>query len=265
MSTVEEYIETLKDMGFSEEQAKSALNKTGWSGIEAAADWLLSNSSVHNDLDLVKEKSLVLSPGKVLTEEERISQSKRMEELRISKRIEREAREKQEQLEREKRRIEDGKTVNILKEQLAEKEMKKIVEERRRDKLEDKLAKERVKAQIEQDRKDRKSRENDKRETTISTGTSSTQQVITNTVSKQYTDTKLQIRQLDGKPMLHSFKVKETLAAVRLYVQLNRQDQPGVVPKLMSSFPKRIFSDEDYATPLDALGLVPSANLVISP
>ena len=30
-------------MGFSEAQAKKALNKTGWSGIEAAAEWLLSN------------------------------------------------------------------------------------------------------------------------------------------------------------------------------------------------------------------------------
>ena len=43
MPTIEETINTLKDMGFSEAQAKKALNKTGWSGIEAAAEWLLSN------------------------------------------------------------------------------------------------------------------------------------------------------------------------------------------------------------------------------
>ena len=43
MPTIEETISTLKDMGFSEEQAKKALNKTGWSGIEAAAEWLLSH------------------------------------------------------------------------------------------------------------------------------------------------------------------------------------------------------------------------------
>ena len=43
MPTIEETINTIKDMGFSEAQAKKALNKTGWSGIEAAAEWLLSH------------------------------------------------------------------------------------------------------------------------------------------------------------------------------------------------------------------------------
>ena len=43
MPTIEETIKTLQDMGFSEAQAKKALNKTGWSGIEAAAEWLLSH------------------------------------------------------------------------------------------------------------------------------------------------------------------------------------------------------------------------------
>ena len=43
MPTIAETISMLKDMGFSEAQAKKALNKTGWSGIEAAAEWLLSN------------------------------------------------------------------------------------------------------------------------------------------------------------------------------------------------------------------------------
>ena len=43
MPTIEETVNTLKDMGFTEAQAKKALNKTGWTGIEAAAEWLLSN------------------------------------------------------------------------------------------------------------------------------------------------------------------------------------------------------------------------------
>ena len=54
MPTIEETINTLKDMGFSEQQAKKALNKTGWSGIEAAAEWLLSHpddDGTENDAD----------------------------------------------------------------------------------------------------------------------------------------------------------------------------------------------------------------------
>jgi hypothetical protein len=34
MSTVEETIKTLVEMGFSEEKAKKGLNKTGWAGVE---------------------------------------------------------------------------------------------------------------------------------------------------------------------------------------------------------------------------------------
>ena len=63
MPTIEETINTLKDMGFPEviskywclkfyksyihsviqERAKKALNKTGWAGVEAAMEWLLSH------------------------------------------------------------------------------------------------------------------------------------------------------------------------------------------------------------------------------
>jgi Holliday junction resolvasome RuvABC DNA-binding subunit len=38
MPTVEETIKTLVEMGFSEERAKKALNKTGWNGVEQV--WL---------------------------------------------------------------------------------------------------------------------------------------------------------------------------------------------------------------------------------
>ena len=88
--------------------------------------------------------------------------------------------------------------------------------------------------------------------------------MTTATPAKDYSETKLQIRQLDGKPIVQTFKAKESLSAVRLYVQLNREDQPGVPPKLMTNFPKKSFLEEDYDKPLDALGLVPSAVLMIS-
>ncbi len=34
MPTIEETIQTIVEMGFSEDRAKKALNKTGWSGVE---------------------------------------------------------------------------------------------------------------------------------------------------------------------------------------------------------------------------------------
>ena len=39
---------------------------------------------------------------------------------------------------------------------------------------------------------------------------------------REYTEAKIQIRQSTGQPLVHSFGVKESLAAVRLYVEMNR-------------------------------------------
>ena len=44
---------------------------------------------------------------------------------------------------------------------------------------------------------------------------------------RDYTETKLQIRQSNGQPLVHSFGVKESLSAVRLYVEMNRSVLPG--------------------------------------
>ena len=131
-----------------------------------------------------------------------------MEELRIKKRKEREAKDKQEEIEREKKRVEDGKAMGSIKQQLADQEMMKIAEERRREKIESQLAKERVKAQIEQDRRDRKEKEARERgEAPVSTTQNTAPQAVTSPPKGDYSETKLQIRQLDGKPLVQSFKV----------------------------------------------------------
>jgi UBX domain len=54
--------------------------------------------------------------------------------------------------------------------------------------------------------------------------------------------------------LTHTFKAKEELSAVRLFVTLNRTD--GEAPfHLMTSFPKKVFTEDDYSKPLDALGI----------
>jgi len=266
MSNVEDSVNILKEMGFTEEQAKNALSRPGCSEVEHAAEWLFSNNtSETNQKDPSENIPTNNATSVVLNEEDRKSQMKRLEELRNTKRGEREEREEREQRDKEKKRIEDGKAMSLAREELETKEMKKIVEQRKRDKLEEKMAKERVKAQIEQDRRDRKAKEcqNVEKSTTAAATT-----IISKTVGtqpKEYLETKIQIRQLDGKPIVQTFKVKETLASVRLHVQLTRSDRPGMVPKLMTNFPKKVFSEDDYATPLEKLGLVPSSSLIISP
>lgn len=54
--------------------------------------------------------------------------------------------------------------------------------------------------------------------------------------------------------MTQSFGSKEQLSAVRLFIEMNRTD--GIGPfQLMTTFPKKVFTDEDYDTPLDVLGM----------
>ena len=269
MSTVEATISQLTEMGFSENKAKKALMQTGWSGVEAAMEWLLSNPDDDGEMDEVEAAAVEAAeeeakkPKTELTEEEKAAQLARLEELRIKKRKEREEQEKKDAIEREKRRVIEGKAITGLKAQLEEQEMKKIAAERRREKIETQKAKERVKAQIEADRQARKEREALERGE-VKPAVVPPPAAAAAAPTRNYDETRLQIRQTDGKPLVQTFKAKESLSAVRLYAQLNRQDQPGAHVNLMTTFPRKVFSEEDYDKPLETLGLVPSAALVIS-
>lgn len=93
---------------------------------------------------------------------------------------------------------------------------------------------------------------------TPATVTSPTQ----NTTKTEYTHTRIQIRNQDGSTLTETFEVKESLAAIRLFVQLK---QGASTPfNLMTTFPRRVFTEEDYDKPLYSLGLVPSAVLIVT-
>ncbi len=70
---------------------------------------------------------------------------------------------------------------------------------------------------------------------------------------------RLQIRLPTGNPLIHTFGAGESLAAVRLYVQLNRVDAPSSTPiRLQTNMPVKIFTEDDMQTPLQELGTVKS-------
>lgn len=62
-----------------------------------------------------------------------------------------------------------------------------------------------------------------------------------------------QIRLTDGKGLTQNFKAKETLAAVRVYIQMNRTDGNGPF-SLMTSYPRKVFTEDDMDLPLTELG-----------
>ncbi|GLH16224.1 Uncharacterized protein GBIM_20562 [Gryllus bimaculatus] len=210
---------------------------------------------------------------KPLTEEEKREQLRKLEEKMRAKRLEREEKEKKDALEREKLRIRSGKEMVAAKKKLEEQEMKKLVEQRKREKLEEKLARQRVKEQIEQDKIARKEKFGTTSPLSPPSVPLPAQEHNERPVppsSKEYTHTRLQLH-FDTLSPLTSVagcaqippSLPEQLSAVRLYVEMNRTDGEGHF-LLMTNFPKKIFSEEDYEKPLDVLGLVPSAVVIVS-
>lgn len=77
-----------------------------------------------------------------------------------------------------------------------------------------------------------------------------------------YQQTKIQIRLQNGSTLMQTFDVKEQLSAVRLFIQM-KQGADSLFG-LMTSFPRKVFSAEDFETQLDTLGLVPSAVIIVT-
>ncbi|XP_064359330.1 UBX domain-containing protein 1 isoform X3 [Dromaius novaehollandiae] len=203
-----------------------------------------------------------------LSEEERKEQTKRMMELIAQKQREREEREKRETIEREKQRRKQGQELSLIRQRLQEEEMKKLAEQRRREKMEEKLAKQRVREKIERDKAERAKKFG------AGSGAQGSAEpppapVVPSSPSqepptkREYDQCRIQVRLLDGTSLMQTFKAKEQLAAVRLYVELNRKDSEEPF-SLLTTFPRRVFTEEDMEKPLQELGLVPSAVLIVA-
>lgn len=202
---------------------------------------------------------------KPLSKEEKEAQLAKLHEKLKQKRLEREEQEKKEQIAREKQRRAHGKDMTFTKEKMAELELKKIAEERRREKMEEKLARQKVKEQIEKDKKERAAKF--AKTSTESNKTSAAPQPVSNqaksTETKEYTEARLQIRLTNGQALTQSFSAKEPLSAVRVFVQMNGSDTPDNFT-FMTTFPRKVFTPEDFDKPISALGLVPSAVLMVT-
>lgn len=201
---------------------------------------------------------------KPLTEEEKKAQLALLEEKMKRKRQEREENEKKEAQERERLRIKSGKDMLEAKRKLEETEMKKVMDQRRREKMEEKAARDRVKAQIEADKAARKAKMSGE-----PVAPPPAPVVVTPTdapkpaAPKNYTNARIQIRMMDGSTLVETFDAKEQLSAVRLFVQL-KLGNASTPFGLMTSFPRKVFTGDDFDLSLEKLGLVPSAVLIVT-
>lgn len=229
-------------------------------------EWLLNHpddDGQEDETDVVEETPADQVPRPELTAEEKEQKLKELEERRAIKRKEREEREKEEATERERRRVEDGKALSKLKQDLNDQEIKKLADERRREKQETADAKRRVLEQIEADKRARQM-ERDAAKGKISDAPTPQPPAAAPVPKRNYDETKIQIRLQDGQKLEQTFKSKESLSAVRVFIQMNRSSGESSPIKLMTSFPRKVFVEEDYEKPLEALGLCPSAVLILS-
>jgi len=196
------------------------------------------------------------------TAEEIEAQKRQLEEKLIRLRKEREEREKNEAIEREKSRRKQGHQITDLRQKVQETEMKKLAEERRRDKLEAERKKQLVKERIAQDREDFK-RANDPHADAAPTPTPKIQAAPVPVEKRSYDECKIQVRLTDGKTMVQTFKAKEQLAAVRLWIEINRTDAKGAFG-LLQTFPRKQYNEDDMMRTLEDLGLVPASSLIVT-
>uniref|UniRef100_UPI00398F5822 UBX domain-containing protein 1 n=1 Tax=Pristiophorus japonicus TaxID=55135 RepID=UPI00398F5822 len=292
-------LETMMEMGFSRNRAEKALALSGNQGIEKAMDWLIEHEDdpnldepyVASQGDVLgstektevaatetgaaeigaaemnfEENSAQIQQNASLSEEEKKEQLKRLEELMKQRQLEREEREKKDEIDREKQRRKQGQELSMIRQKMQEEEMRKIAEDRRKEKMEDIRAKQRVREKIERDKAERALKFGGGGVTAAAAPVQPAPAVPQSSqvppAKREYDECRLQIRLLDGTQLTQSFKSREQLAAVRLYVQLQRQDDSDNF-NLMTSFPRKVFSEEDMEKPLQELGLVPSAVLFV--
>ncbi|XP_023263115.1 UBX domain-containing protein 1 [Seriola lalandi dorsalis] len=296
-------LESLLEMGFDRNRAEKAVANTGNQGIEQAMDWLMEHEN-DPDIDepYVPPVGNVLggeadsqsnaeqptladtaeggdigynetdeSSKHPMTEEEKREQVKRLEELMRVKQAERRERERAEEVEREKVRRRQGQELQQIRQKLQDDDMKKLADQRRKEKMEDKMARQRVKEKIARDREERAQKFGGGGPPSTAASFQPAQPSPSSPTSqgppptkKEYDESRIQVRLLDGSTITTVFKAQEPLAAVRVYVQMNGNTPEGQDFMLLSPYPRHVYTELDMEKPLKELGLVPSAVLVVA-
>jgi hypothetical protein len=215
-------------------------------------------------------------PVKIKTPEELAEEKRKLEERIKQRRIQREEEEKQAEIERERSRRQTGSQIVQLREKVEMEERVRAAEDRKREKREDAIHKQRILDEIKRDRENLKKKQqaagagqNQDNESPVKQAPAeSTKPAVPAPQPKTMTDScRLAIKLPDGSNLQQDFNSREPLAAVKLYVQLNRKDMDKEDPAAGSfTFrlpPATLFTSDDMDRPLVDLGLCPSSRLFV--
>jgi hypothetical protein len=207
---------------------------------------------------------------KPLTEEEKKQKLEELKQRLVEKKAQKAAEELAEQKEREKLRRISGKEIVEAKERQKEVEMKKAAEQKKREQREEREHRARVKAQIEADKLARAQKAQREKEGQSAVGVSpvsappaaASNQSEATVSSKDFTETRIQIRAQGKPPMTNNFKADDKFNALIEY--LGKQGFSSGSYTLQTTFPRKTFNETDYSKTFKDLNLVPSAALVLS-
>lgn len=144
----------------------------------------------------------------------------------------------------------------------------RAAEDRKREKREDAIHKQRILDEIKRDRENLRKKQSGGQEVTKPAAAEAAKPAVPAPQPKTMTDScRLAIKLPDGSNLQQDFNSREPLAAVKLYVQLNRKDMDSEDPNAaMFTFrlpPATLFTSEDMERPLVDLGLCPSSRLFV--
>ncbi|KAJ3270668.1 UBX domain-containing protein 1 [Terramyces sp. JEL0728] len=282
-------------MGFPESKVLKALKKTNNAGLQPAMDWILAHQDdpdveseedtgeitadqqtaqslkcddcgkLLRDVHAVKTGHVNFSESiaqiKPLTEEEKKQKVKDLEARVAIRREEKRQEREREERQKETVRRTTGAEMQLIREKLQQEEMQKQVEARKRQKEEDRIAKERVRKQLEADKLERH-RQAEERKRLAEGKPAPVQQPVVQAVqqpTKDYNETRIQIRVPNGAPITKVFNAEDKLSAVYDFVKLQYLNEF----KLMQTFPRKVLDGPCLNQSLKELGLVPSAALVV--
>lgn len=162
---------------------------------------------------------------------------------------------KHEEIERERKRREDGKKIGGIKAEMKQLELKRAAEQRVKERKLDAMHRAHIKSQIKADRVAFKQ----KSFTTLSQSASQPLQSADSNVAAAPVvsdECRVMVRLGDGRCLVNTFKQKEQLSAVRLWIALNHPDgERTETVRLIQTYPRKEFETSELQQTIEQLKL----------